>query len=78
MTRVEIVRPTRILAVDQKQMALRCGDCGKHAYVTFLTGIDREQRQQAMRNAIQEHRRIGCTKGEANARRAYTIEYPRL
>ena len=60
-----------------KGARLKCDACGKTVSVMFPAGITWIQRQNLIRDAGDEHRRIGCTAGEVTDGRKFEIWYPR-
>jgi len=54
----------------------RCLTCGKQAFVTFAWGITAAQRQEGLRAALNEHRKL-CPVGHPEDFRSYVITYPR-
>lgn len=63
--RVEIVRPRYLPIAEAKEVAMTCELCGKVAFGP----------RSQMHAAMEEHKRIGCTGGEANERRVYRLNY---
>lgn len=65
--RIEIVRPRYTSPLLAREVAMACDLCGKTAFGP------RDQ----MHAAMEEHKRISCTAGEANEKRVYRLWYPR-
>lgn len=60
-----------------KGARLKCDACDKTISVMFPYDCTLLQRQQIIRDACDEHRRIGCTDGQVEDGRKYEIWYPR-
>jgi hypothetical protein len=60
-----------------KGARLRCEACGKTISVMFPWGGTVLDRQQLIKDAADEHRRIGCTSGIVEDGRKFDIWYPR-
>jgi len=63
---------------NAKGASLKCDACDKTVNVLFPWDCTPFDRQRLIREAADEHRRIGCTAGETNERRKYAIWYPRM
>jgi hypothetical protein len=62
---------------EAKGATLHCDACGSDFAVVFPYGSSKLKRQQLVKAAADEHRRIGCTAGAACDRRVYTMNYQR-
>lgn len=62
---------------EAKGVTMHCDGCGKDFGVIFPYGTTVLKRQQLMKAAADEHRKIGCTAGESADRRLYQINYAR-
>lgn len=62
-----MVRPDYGPVSQAREVAMKCGLCGKIAFGP------RDQMEAAM----DEHRRVACTGGSAEATRKYELWYPR-
>lgn len=60
-----------------KGARLKCDGCQKTISVMFPYGCTVLGRQQLIRDACDEHRRIACTAGVVEDGRKYEIWYPR-
>jgi hypothetical protein len=60
-----------------KGASLKCEGCNKTINVLFPYGCGHWDRQKVIRDAVDEHRRIGCTAGVVEDGRKFNIWYPR-
>lgn len=60
-----------------KGARLKCEACNKTISVMFPWGITWLERQNLIRDAADEHRRVGCTAGVTEDKRKFDIWYPR-
>jgi hypothetical protein len=70
------VAESRIGAGEAKHATMRCSACLKNCFVSFPFEPTKLQRQQIMKAALDEHRRV-CTVGQAEDYRSFHIEYGR-
>lgn len=61
---------------DAKEATAKCSACGKMCFVTFPFYMTALNRQQVLKAALDEHRRV-CTVGTADQARSYEIIRPR-
>lgn len=59
-----------------KEAMARCSACGKMCFVSFPYYMTMLNRQQVMKAALDEHRKV-CTAGTAEQARSYEIIRPR-
>lgn len=77
-----IIRPRMSFSSDPvkvehaKEATARCSACGKMCFLTFPYYMTMENRQRAVKAALDEHRRV-CTVGNAEVYRTYEIIRPR-
>lgn len=62
---------------EAKGVTMHCDGCDRDFGVMFPSGTTQLKRQQLMKAAADEHRKIGCTAGESADRRLYRIDYAR-
>lgn len=60
-----------------KGVRLKCEACDKTISVMFPSNCTALERQQLIKDAADEHRRIGCTAGVVEDGRKFDIWYPR-
>ena len=70
------ISETRESPLIAKTIRLICPHCNGTCFPDLPYKPTAEQRQQAIRNAIEEHRKI-CTAAPVEAERVYEITYPR-
>lgn len=58
------------------EVRLLCPHCHGTLYVTLAWPYTNERRQRAIKEAVDEHRRL-CAKAPPEAKRVYQIDYPR-
>ena len=63
--------------VAAKQVRLLCPHCNNSVYVVLPYRPTVLRRQQLIREAIDEHRRL-CVKAPSEAGRVFRIDYPRV
>lgn len=63
--------------VEAKGATLHCDGCNQDFGVIFPYGCTALKRQQLMKAAADEHRKIGCSVGVSEDRRLYTLNYAR-
>lgn len=71
------VSERRVAPLAAREVNFKCSECKRSGTVYIPMDATREQRQDRIRAALDEHRRIGCTVRDASARRTYEITYPR-
>lgn len=71
------VSENREKPVEARGATLRCDGCGNDFGVIFPYGATALKRQQLMKAAADEHRKIGCSVGASEDRRLYTLNYAR-
>jgi hypothetical protein len=71
------VSERRQKAPEAKGVTMHCDGCEQDFGVLFPYGTTALKRQQLMKAAADEHRKIGCTAGEAADRRVYQLNYAR-
>ena len=59
-----------------KEAMARCSACGKMCFVSFPYYMTMLNRQQVIKKALDEHRKV-CTAGDAEQKRTYEIIRPR-
>jgi hypothetical protein len=62
---------------EAKGATLHCDGCGNDFGVIFPSACTSLKRQQLIKAAADEHRKIGCTVGMADERRVYQMNYAR-
>lgn len=63
--------------VEAKGVTMHCDGCDRDFGVVFPSNCTVQKRQQLMKAAADEHRKIGCTAGESSDRRVYQLNYAR-
>jgi tRNA G26 N,N-dimethylase Trm1 len=59
-----------------REAMTKCSACGKMCFVTFPYYLTALKRQQIIKKALDEHRKV-CTAGDATMARSYEIIRPR-
>lgn len=59
-----------------KEATAKCSACGKMCFVTFPFYLTALKRQQILKAALDEHRKV-CTVGNSEQHRSYEIIRPR-
>ena len=70
------IREDRETVAQAKELRLLCPHCSGTVYVTLEYPFTTIRRQEAIRAAIDEHRKL-CAKAPPEAQRVYRIDYPR-
>lgn len=63
--------------MQAKGVTMHCDGCNADFGVLFPYGCTMLKRQQLMKAAADEHRKIGCTVGIADESRVYQLNYAR-
>jgi hypothetical protein len=71
-----IVAASVAAPVDAKEVRLMCPHCSASVYVTVPVGCTSLTRQERIKAAVDEHRRL-CPSEDALGAVVYTISYPR-
>ncbi len=70
------VSKNRQTVAEAKTVLLKCPYCPASLEVWFGHGFTPEQKHEARKAAVDEHRRL-CSGAPPEAQRVYTIHYPR-